>query len=255
MLAFGPWLVRLADVGPLASGFWRLGLAAPILLLLTRVARQPIPRMPRAMWTGLGVGGLFFAADLGAWHTGILHTKLANATLFGNSASFFFAAYGFIVARRLPGRNQAAALVLAVVGVALLLGRSYELSRQNLLGDLLCLLAGLFYTGYLIAIDRARGALQPWPALAISTCAGLAPLLAFAMLSGDPVLPHHWTPLILLAIGSQVIGQGLMVYAIGASEAAGGGARPADAARGGGGDRLARLWRTADGGGIAWARR
>ncbi|RYY11057.1 MAG: EamA family transporter, partial [Alphaproteobacteria bacterium] len=30
-LAFGPWLVRLADTGPVASGFWRIALAAPIL--------------------------------------------------------------------------------------------------------------------------------------------------------------------------------------------------------------------------------
>ena len=28
-LAFGPWLVRLSDVGPVAVGFWRLLLALP----------------------------------------------------------------------------------------------------------------------------------------------------------------------------------------------------------------------------------
>jgi hypothetical protein len=33
-LAFGPWFVRLADTGPVASGFWRITLAAPILCLL-----------------------------------------------------------------------------------------------------------------------------------------------------------------------------------------------------------------------------
>ena len=48
------------------------------------------------------LGGLFFAADLAAWHEGILSTKLANATLFGNFASFLFAIYGFILLRRLP---------------------------------------------------------------------------------------------------------------------------------------------------------
>ena len=26
---FGPWLVRLAGVGPVAAGFWRLALALP----------------------------------------------------------------------------------------------------------------------------------------------------------------------------------------------------------------------------------
>lgn len=214
-LSFGPWLVRLADVGPVAAAFWRLALAAPLLLLLTRVARQPIPAMPRRLWLGLGVGGLFFAADLGAWHVGILHTRLANATLFGNGASLFFTLYGFLIARTRPGRNQVTALLLAAAGLVPLLGRSYELSARNLLGDLLCLAAGLLYTGYLVAIDRARDRLPPLPALAIATLAGLAPLLAGAAGLGEPIWPRHWTPLLLLALGSQVVGQGLMVYAIG----------------------------------------
>ena len=33
ILALGPWMVRLADVGPVASGFWRVGLAMPFLAL------------------------------------------------------------------------------------------------------------------------------------------------------------------------------------------------------------------------------
>lgn len=212
-LAIGPWLVRLAQIGPAASAFWRLALALPFLFLIARVAGQPIPRQKRS-WTLLLIAGLFFAADLGAWHAGILLTRLANATIFGNMASFFFAAYGFIIARQLPGRMQWIAMTMAVAGVALLLGRSYELSPQYFTGDLLCVLGGLFYTGYLVAIDRARGQVQSWPALAIATAAGALPLLLLALASG-PVMPQDWTMLILLAIGSQIVGQGLMVYAIG----------------------------------------
>lgn len=214
-LAFGPWLVRLVDVGPVAAGFWRLGLALPLLLLLAKVARTPIPSMPRTLWVMLAIGGLFFAADLGAWHAGILHTRLANATLFGNVASFIFAIYGFVIARERPSRGQVAAFALAIGGVALLMGRSYELSSKNLIGDLLCLAAGLFYFGYLVAIDRARGRLQPLPALALSTLFGVLPLFLFAWVLGERILPHDWTPLVLLALGSQVFGQGLLVYAIG----------------------------------------
>ena len=113
----------------------------------------------RPSWALIGavaLGGLFFAADLAVWHIGILQTKLANATLFGNFASFLFAIYGFFLLRRLPGGVQGGALVLAVLGTILLLGRSYELSPENLTGDLFCLLAGLFYTFYLVAVDRAR---------------------------------------------------------------------------------------------------
>lgn len=213
-LAFGPWLVRLADVGPVAAAFWRLSIAAPLLVALAAQAGQPVWRIPRAMWGVLALGGLFFAVDLAAWHAGILHTRLANATMFGNITSFTFAAYGFIVARRLPERHQAVAIGLAVVGIVLLLGRSFDLSPRNALGDLLCIFAGLSYTGYLVAIDRARGTIAPMPVLAASTLAGLLPLLAFALFLGERIMPGDWTPLVLLAIGSQVVGQGLIVFAI-----------------------------------------
>ena len=219
-LAFGPWFVRLAGngpagIGPIASSFWRLALAAPILILLARQGRDRLPRMDAGLWSAVAIGGLFFAADLAAWHAGIFHTRLANATLFGNSSSFLYPIYGFLIARRLPGRNQLLAMILAVAGTALLLGRSYELSTRYLLGDLLCMLGGLLYTGYLVAMGRARERLAPLHALAISTTVGMLPLLLFAWAMGERIIPGDWTAVILLAIGSQVLGQGFMIYAIG----------------------------------------
>jgi drug/metabolite transporter (DMT)-like permease len=97
----------------------------------------------------------------------------------------------------------------------LLLGSSFELSRRNLTGDLLALLAGLFYTFYLIAVDRARRVLAPIPVLAIATAAGALPILFAAHLLGEQIIPTDWTPLIILSISSQLIGQGLLVYAMG----------------------------------------
>jgi len=214
-LAFGPWLVRLADVSSLSSAFWRLALGAPLLFLLTKLVRQPVPRLSPGMIGIIAVGGLCFAADLGSWHIGIHHTKLANATLFGNAASFVLPAVVLISARSLPDRALTAALLLAGIGTMLLLGRSYQADTHYLTGDLLCIFAGILYTGYLLAMNRARGVLQPVPVLLISTVAGMGPLLLFALIDGGAFWPNDWTPLLLLAIGSQVIGQGLMVYAMG----------------------------------------
>ncbi len=215
VLAIGPWFVRLADVGPVASGFWRLALAIPFLFLIARGSGQRFGRIGRGLWLATILAGGFFALDLACWHAGILQTKLANATLFGNVSSFFFAGYGFVVTRTLPGRWQALAIALAALGTALLLGRSYQLSPDRLAGDLLCLAAGLAYTGYMIAIDRARATLGTWPTLAIATVAAAAVLLPAALLIEGSIWPHHWGPLVALAIGSQVVGQGLLVYAIG----------------------------------------
>ena len=214
VLALGPWMVRLTDVGPIAAGFWRLALAVPFLLIFAWFSPGRL-RARGALLAMIAVGGLFFAADLAAWHYGIHHTKLANATLFGNMSSLIFALYGFILLRRLPSGAQGLALALALVGAVLLMGSSYELSPDHLEGDLFALLAGLFYTFYLIAVDRARRDMAPMPVLALSTLAGTLPLLLFAWAAGETILPQDWTPLFLLALSSQVLGQGLLVYAMG----------------------------------------
>lgn len=214
-LAFGPWLVRLSGTGPVAAGFWRLGLALPFLFLIARLAGQPVH------WPGRRLGGIaalaafFFAMDLIAWHIGIHMTKLSNATLFGNMASFAFAAWGLWLARRWPSGLQASALLLAMVGSVLLLGSSAELSAVNFRGDLLALFAGLLYTGYLIAVQHARGDLEPLPLLLLASAFGAAMLLPISLALGETIIPTDWTFVLILALSSQVLGQGLLVYAIG----------------------------------------
>ena len=207
--------MRLADTGAVAAGFWRLALAIPLLWLIARAA-GPVRLWPRRalLWT-LGIAALFYAADLAAWNVGIRLTKLANATLFGNCASFVFAAYGLWLARRWPTALQAVALGLAAVGAVLLVSGSYELSPRHFRGDLLALLAGLLYAGYLIGVERSRGELGPMPVLLLITIFSAAMLLPFSLALGEQVWPQDWTPLLVFALTSQVIGQGLLVYAIG----------------------------------------
>jgi drug/metabolite transporter (DMT)-like permease len=214
-LAFGPWLVRSADVGPSASAFWRMALAIPFLFLIAQRTKQPLLLSRRALYWTMILSGAFFALDLAAWHIGILKTKLANATLFANAASLFFPLWGYLIARSWPGRREGFAFALAVGGTALLLGRSAELSRETLIGDLLCLAAGIFYTAYLIVVMKARDELPSWTLLAWSTLATAPPLLMIALGLDEQIMPVNWTPVIALAVVSQLIGQGLMVYVLG----------------------------------------
>jgi drug/metabolite transporter (DMT)-like permease len=161
------------------------------------------------------VAAVFYVLDLAAWNAGIRMTKLGNATLFGNTGSFVFAIYGLWLAHRLPSARQAGALTLALGGAALLMSGSYELSPKNFTGDLLTLVAGLLYGGYLIFVERARTELQPLPLLLLATLFGVPMLLAISAGLGERIWPHDWTPLIIFALSSQVLGQGLLVYAIG----------------------------------------
>ena len=209
LLAVGPWLVRLADVGPVAAGFWRLALALPFLFLLAALAKQPVHWPRRPLVTLIAIGAFFFAADLAMWHAGIHMTKLANATLFGNVSSFAFAAWGLWLARSWPTRVQGGALFLAAAGAALLMGSSADVSLRHLRGDMLALFAGILYAGYLIAVQRARGEIASMPLLFLSSAFGAVMLLPLALGLGERIIPTIGL-LLILALSSQVVGQGLL---------------------------------------------
>ncbi len=213
-LAFGPWLVRLADVAPVVSAFWRMALAVGPMFALAALTR-PDWRGVRPLLGVCALAAACFAADLAVWHLGIARTTLANAALLSNAASFLLPLVGYVAARAWPGRNAGIALACAAAGTALLLGRSADVSARHLAGDLFCLGAAIAYTGYLIVVDRARRTIAPLPLLTVVTAFGALFLLPAAAAAPGPFLPHDWTPLVLLALGSQVIGQGLVVYAVG----------------------------------------
>ena len=214
-LAFGPWLVRLSDVGPVAVGFWRVAIALPFLFALSHAAGQR-PHWPkRAVTIAILIAAVFYVLDLAAWNAGILMTKLGNATLFGNTGSFVFAIYGLWLAHRRPSAKQAGALFLALAGATLLMSGSYELSPKNFTGDMLTLVAGLLYGGYLIFMERARTELEPLPLLLLATLFGIPMLLAISVGLSEQIWPNDWTPLIIFALSSQVLGQGLLIYSIG----------------------------------------
>jgi drug/metabolite transporter (DMT)-like permease len=115
----------------------------------------------------------------------------------------------------MPSLKQGGALVLALAGAALLMSGSYELSPKNFTGDLLTLVAGLLYGGYLIFVERARSEVPALPLLLLATVFGVPMLLAISAGLGEQIWPNNWTPLIIFALSSQVVGQGLLVYSIG----------------------------------------
>ncbi len=213
-IAFGPLLVRYADTGPVASGFWRLALAVPVLALIGYRAGFRLGAMPPKLVFHCVIAGLFFAADIIAWHIGIFQTKLGNATLFANSASLLLVIYGVVLARAMPGKVQILAILLAFAGAALLLGQSLEISPKNFRGDILCLLAGFLYTFYLVLMIRIRATTESFGSLALASAVAAAAMLPVALMLGERVIPLDWTPLLILAFSSQIFGQGCLTFAL-----------------------------------------
>ena len=231
-IAFAPILVRLSDVGPVASAFWRCALAAPLLWIwvLAR-ARSPSLLLDRGRAPSGGEGhfgplllaGLFFAADLGVWHFSILFTSVANSTLLANLAPIFVTLAGWLLWRQKVTHTFLFGMFLAIAGMFVLVGPNFATGGTRLAGDALGALTGAFYAGYMLAVKFARDAgastarLMAW-----STTITAIVLLPVALAFPHPFLPpagwespfpRGWAILIALALVTQILGQGLIAYA------------------------------------------
>lgn len=217
-IAFAPILVRLAETGPVATAFWRVLLSLPVAWLwFGRKAPQRQPGESRASYAPLVLAGLFFAGDLGIWHVSIVLTSVANSTLLVNTAPVFVTLGAWLLFKQRTRPLFWLGLLLALVGAALLVRASLFAGQTQLAGDALALVAALCYAGYQLSVYQAR---TRWPTSAIMavsgsiTCLALLPYLAW---SGEVLLPDTtagWSVLVALAIVPQLLGQGLITYAV-----------------------------------------
>jgi drug/metabolite transporter (DMT)-like permease len=215
-IALSPIFVRIADVGPTASAFWRVALAAPLLWPLALAAPRAQAARPSAAL--LVAAGFAFAGDLAFWHWSIRFTSVANSTLLANLASLFVTLAMWLFWRQRPGTMFLLGLAAALAGVVMLVQASLAFSSTALLGDALGVVTAVFYAGYLLAVKelRDRGA-RTVELMAITTTVTALFLLPVALVSGEALLPQSplgWLKLLGLAWISHCAGQGLIAYSL-----------------------------------------
>jgi len=216
-IALSPIWVRMADVGPTASAFWRVALAVPLLwslvALLPRDAPAPRPRGPL-----LAAAGLAFAGDLAFWHWSIQATSVANATLLANLSSIFVTLAAWALWRQRPSGLFLVGLALALGGVALLVRASLGADSGALVGDAYGVVTAMFYAWYLLTVktlrDRGAATLRLMASTTTLTAGALLPL---SLASGETMLPagsRGWLVLLGLAWITHAGGQGLITFAL-----------------------------------------
>jgi drug/metabolite transporter (DMT)-like permease len=219
-IAFAPIFVRYAQgegIGPSAAAFYRLLFAAPITWLWA--ARQGAHRRPIG-WKErlqLCLPGLCFAGDLAVWHWSIHWTSIANATLLANFQPVFVTLGGWWLFKRRFRRLFLVGMAVALVGALLLVGESHNQSEQQFFGDLLGLLTAVFYASYFLSVSWLRERFTTPTILAYAVTVAALILAPIAIASGEPLGGYStrgWLDVIALAIVSQVLGQGLIIYAL-----------------------------------------
>ncbi len=217
-IAFAPVFVRLSELGPTATAFYRLFFALPVLWLWLS-AQGGEGRRPCSLpdFLALALAGLLFAADLAVWHWSIHFTSVANATLLANFAPVFVTFGAWLFFRERITVTFLAALVLGLLGVAVLMGDSLSSGGRALAGDGLGLLTAVFYGGYILAVSRLRRRFSTATIMAWSGTVTCLALLPVALMSGEGLLAataYGWGVLVALALISHAGGQSLIAYAL-----------------------------------------
>jgi len=223
-LAIGasPIFVRLAEVGPFASAFWRIFLALPVLALWM-VAEGP-PKDPAhrlkgwAAWKPMVPAGLFFAGDLTFWHLSITHTTVTNATLFANFSPVVVTIGAWLFLKEPITRAFAIGLALAMTGSFLLVGSSYQVDPNHVVGDIYGMITAFFFGSYVLSVRAVRGRVSAAALMFRSGVITVVILFVIALVMEDRLTPltwHGWAALAALALISHVGGQGMLAYALG----------------------------------------
>ena len=217
-IALSPIFVRVSEAGPIATAFWRVALAVPVLWLLYFMKPRSKARRYSGQWPLLLAAGFAFAGYLAFWHKSIQLTSVANSTLLANLASIFVTLAAWIFLRQRPGGVFLAGLAAALVGVTLLMHTSLGFSPTGLAGDALGVVTAMFYAGYILSVkglrDRGETTLHLMAVTSTLTALFLFPV---ALASGEPMLPASasgWWMLVGLALISHAAGQGLIAYAL-----------------------------------------
>ena len=210
--------VKVSETGPVATAFWRVFLALPLLWLWSSLGQREHHGAGFANARGLMIAcGLFFAGDLAVWHWSIMLTSVANSTLLANLAPIFVALAAWLMFRKQPQRKFLVGLTVAVTGMMLLIGGDFQLQGTELIGDALGVVTAMFYAGYQLTVTKLRARVATSTLMAWTGLITAIVLLPIALLTGEQMLPVSamgWVKLAGLALISQVAGQSLIAYAM-----------------------------------------
>jgi drug/metabolite transporter (DMT)-like permease len=183
----------------------------PFYLMERRAARAD-GRVTALSFAPVLLAGLFFAIDIGFFHTSLTMTSVAHATLIVNLAPLVALAAGFLLFGERFGGLKIAGLVLSLGGALAMTSGRAEVAG-TLEGNALAF-AGMFgYAAYLIALKFARRDASTLAVMTLSSAASAVLLLGAAAISGETFWPQSvsaWAIVALLGLVVHALGQGLV---------------------------------------------
>lgn len=162
MISFSAVWVKIADLPPTTSAFYRVFLGGLFLCIPTLLSGKRYKFSVKEVCL-IAFCGLSFAADLFFWHRAIIYIGPGLATIIGNFQVFILAAIGIVFWGERFKRKFFLSIPLAILGLFLLVGIGWaEFSIDYKIGLIYSVLVAVSYSAFILILRNLQSGDKPF---------------------------------------------------------------------------------------------
>ena len=210
-----PILVKLKLAPPIISAFYRMAIAAAVLVPYGIISGKLI--LPNIKLLSLTIlCGFLFALDVSVWNIAIQESTATQATLLTNLSPVWVGVGAFFFLKNKPTINFWFGTVIAILGMITLVGFHFFLNLDFNIAFLFGVLSGVFYAIYMLVSKFVLYDMEVIPFITLSTLSSAIFLGVFAFSIGDPFTGFSsagWLALIVQGLVCQLLAWLMLGYA------------------------------------------
>ena len=163
-VSFAAIFIRLCQAPPLAVAFYRMALAAVVLLpMMVRRGWSQLAGLRKAALARALLAGLFLGIHMGVWVSSLYFTSVASSVILVSTQSIFAILLSHLAIKERASGGVLLAVLVALAGSVLIGGSDMSLGRETLVGDGLALAGALMAALYMVTGRRVRQELPLLP--------------------------------------------------------------------------------------------
>ena len=210
-----PILVKLKLAPPIVSAFYRMAIAAVVLVPFALISgKYRIPSL-KMFWLTVICGGLF-ALDVTVWNIAIQESTATQATLLTNLSPVWVGIGAFFFLKNKPTTNFWIGTVVAILGMITLVGFHFFLNLDFNLAFIFAILSGIFYAIYMLVSKFVLYEVDVVPFITMSTLTSALFLAILSYAYNEPFTGYSnagWLVFLIQGIGCQLMAWLMLGYA------------------------------------------
>lgn len=210
--------VKVADAPGPVTGFYRMFIAACVLTPAAIYRLNKNKGLNRKnFWIPL-TGGVFSGLDLGIWTISLGLTTASNATILGNTAPLWVALGAMLLFHEKLRKKFWLGLILAMAGVALIVGSDFFKHPRFGIGDSIAIFTGMLYAGYYLTTEYGRKSLDTVTYIWLVFLSASVTLFLLNVILRNPLTGFDKTTMLIFfatALISQLLGYLMSSYSLG----------------------------------------